>query len=75
MFRSMLEACERPLNVAVESASIGPAVEGAHDMRVAQVLFLKCAMHSLTTAPASLCIVVDVRCSARNPMLSMEPAA
>ena len=40
VFRQMLAACERPLDVAVESASIGPAVEGQHDPRVAQAKIL-----------------------------------
>lgn len=36
IFASMLEACDQPLEVAVESASVGPALDGQHDARVAQ---------------------------------------
>jgi protein-tyrosine-phosphatase len=37
IFSLMLAECDQPLDVVVESASIGPAVDGQHDSRVVQV--------------------------------------
>jgi hypothetical protein len=37
IFSSMLAARDQLLDVVVESASIGPAVDGQHDSRVVQV--------------------------------------
>ena len=37
IFQKMLKAAPLPLNIAVESASVGPAVGGPHDPRVAWV--------------------------------------